>query len=157
MKLVRWNMYGPILWLSTWQFWKHCIWNSKPNYFILFTNPFTSIWKIKLGANAWDNTSHNHPFRILLLGNIPWNIFTKVLKNISNFWINKNTIMLNFMYKISRNMSFSKVLKPIYKSFLCLKTNIIMFNECFWKKIIHWIFFKLIHMFQWYIKNLTIN
>jgi hypothetical protein len=26
-----------------------------------------------------------------------------------------------------------------------------MFNECFWKVFIHWIFFKLIHIFHWYI------
>jgi hypothetical protein len=32
-----------------------------------------------------------------------------------------------------------------------------MFDEWFWKLIIHQILFKLIHMFQWYITILTIQ
>ncbi len=50
-----------------------------------------------------------------------------------------------------KKISIWKVLKPIYKFFFFyLNPIIIMFNECFWKHFIHWTFFKLIHMFQWY-------
>jgi len=43
--------------------------------------------------------------------------------------------MSRFMDKISKIISFSKVLNPIYKSFLCLKATIIMLMNVFEKKI----------------------
>ncbi len=48
----------------------------------------------------------------------------KVKKNI-------HTILLRFMLKIWQEMSFSKKLKSIYKSFYYLKASIIMLIECF--------------------------
>jgi hypothetical protein len=40
--------------------------------------------------------------------------------------------------------------------FYCFKINVTMFNECFCLFFTHWINFKLICMFPWYIKNTTI-
>jgi hypothetical protein len=52
-------------------------------------------------------------------------------------------------------MYFSKKLKFIDKYFYYLKASVVMFNECFCLLFIHWIDFKLIHMFPQYIKNTT--
>jgi hypothetical protein len=60
---------------------------------------------------------------------------------------NKIHTILLFILKNWQKMSFSKKLKSIYESFYYLKINITMFNECFCYLLIHWINFKLIHMF----------
>jgi len=52
------------------------------------------------------------------------------------------------MFKIWQKMSFSRIIKSVYKSFYYLKRSITMFNECFF---FHWINFKSIHMLPWYI------
>jgi hypothetical protein len=56
-------------------------------------------------------------------------------------------ILLRFMLQIWPNMSFSKKLKSIYKFFYYLKTSITVFDGCSCQCFIHWINFKLIHMF----------
>jgi hypothetical protein len=42
-----------------------------------------------------------------------------------------HNILLRFMFKKLQNMSFSKKIKSINKSFHCLQTSITLFNECF--------------------------
>jgi hypothetical protein len=54
------------------------------------------------------------------LGNYFWKNILKLFSQKSSKKFNldflKNMIMSRFIWKISRNMSFSKVVKPIYKS-----------------------------------------
>jgi hypothetical protein len=85
------------------------------------------------------------------------NILIKVLRiffEFLNFF--SYTIMSKKLCKRFPKIFISKIWNRIYKSFLCLKTTITMFNERFGELFIHWIFFNLIHMLQWYIGNLTI-
>jgi hypothetical protein len=51
------------------------------------------------------------------------------------------------MLKIWQNMSFSKKNHIHLQGLLLLKTSVTMFNEFFCLFFIHWINFKLIHMF----------
>jgi len=86
------------------------------------------------------------------------NILEKIFEKIFNFFKkNLQIILIRFMLKIWQKMSFSKKLKSIYKSSYCLKTNVTVFNEFFCYFLIHWINFKLINIFPWYIKNKTIK
>ncbi len=79
----------------------------------------------------WDNMSHNYLLRGLLLGEFFRNILKSPQKNLfksSNFSLH---YYVKVYVKISRNISLKKVLNPIDKSFLCLKTTITIFNACF--------------------------
>jgi hypothetical protein len=89
--------------------------------------------------------------------NISWNIFTKVLKK-KNLTLNFFLILLcqGLCKMFQEIFHIQKVLKPIYNSIFCLIASITMCSQCFWKTIIYWRFFKFIHVFQWYIRNLTI-
>jgi hypothetical protein len=111
-----------------------------------------------------DNTSHAHLlfdcFCNCFWRNIPrlfleysWKSLQKKFQNL-NFFL--HIILLRFMLNFWQNMSFSKKLKSIYMFFYYLKTSFTMFNGCFCQIFIHWINFKLIHIFSWYIKSTII-
>jgi len=74
-----------------------------------------------------------------------WNILLKIQKNIY-FKKKIHIILLNFMLKIWQKCQFQKIQINL-QVFYYLKKNVIMFNECFCLFFIHWINFKLIHMF----------
>jgi hypothetical protein len=138
----------------------------KNNNNIWFTKYMQMVFNYGLpNLNLWvqtDNTSHTcmlfDYFYVYFLGNIPkifliffWKILLK--KDVIR---KKKTIWLRFMLIFWQKMSLKKKPKSIYKFFYYLKVNITMFNECFCYFFTHWINFKLIHMFPWYIKNTTI-
>jgi hypothetical protein len=108
------------------------------------------IFKNVVGCKR-DNTSHTCLFFDYFWGNI----FRIILKK-SFELLFFHTILLRFMIKIWQKMSSSKILKSIYKFFYYLKTNVTMLNECLCLFFPHWINFKFIHLFPWYIKNITI-
>jgi len=51
-----------------------------------------------------------------------------LIKFFCNFYLH---YQVKFYVKYFKKYVVSKFLKPIYKSFLCLKTIVTMFNECF--------------------------
>jgi hypothetical protein len=79
----------------------------------------------------WDNMSHNYLLRGICLGGFFRNIVESPQKNLFKSSIFSLHYYVKVYVKISRNISFKKVLNPIDNSFLCLKTNITMYNECF--------------------------
>ncbi len=56
-----------------------------------------------------DNTSHTYLLKGLLWGNIFWNNFTKIFKNLEFF----NTIMSRFMWEISKKIQFQIFWNPL--------------------------------------------
>jgi hypothetical protein len=103
--------------------------------------------------------SHTHLFFYCFWGNILrifleyfWKSFQK------NLWTNSNFFSYYFIkvhvQKFSENASVKKIHLQVFYYF---KAGFIVFNECFCYFFIHWINFKLIHMFPWYIKNTTIS
>jgi hypothetical protein len=71
-----------------------------------------------------------HYFCDFSLGNIP-KILLKFFSKKSLIFFFNHTIFLRFVLNFLQNLLFSKKLKSIYKSFYNLKSNIIVFNECF--------------------------
>ncbi len=101
-----------------------------------------------------DNISPTHLLNGLFLGEYS---HKSPQKNILKSW----NFSLYYYVKVyvtdfKKYFIFKSFELHLHLLFLCLKATIIMFNEWFWKLYIHWIFFKLIHMFQWCIRNLTI-
>jgi hypothetical protein len=103
------------------------------------------------GGCQRDNTSHACLLKGLILQEYS---HKSPQKNLLKYQFKKYYYVKVYVKDFKKHVII-KVLKLIYKSFLCLKTNITVFNEWFWISFIHWIYFKLIYMFQWYIKNLT--
>jgi len=61
-----------------------------------------------------------------------WNILNKFLKiNLEKSEIFITLLCYGLHKKIAKNMSFTKKLKSIYKSFYCLKTLVIIFQSAF--------------------------
>ncbi len=89
---------------------------------------------ITKGGCKHDNTSHTCIFFYyfcLYFGKYSYNILGIILKKSSIFLLKKSYYFIKVYVKILEKMSFSKIIKSIYKSFYCLKANVIMFNECF--------------------------
>ncbi len=102
-----------------------CIFPMRCHFIFWACNFSRFIFKNVVGCKQ-DNTSHTRLFFDCFWGNI----FRIILKNYFKLLF-FHTIWLRFMLKIRQKMSFSKILKFIYKSFYHLKTNVTMLNECF--------------------------
>ncbi len=120
-----------------------CFWGC----FHLILSQFTlmKLWKgggchKNIGANKITWVAPKCAFRITFGG-----IF---FKKPSNFFI----LLFQGLCKRFQNIcNFQK-----FWSLSISPLSVTMLNECFWELFILWIFCKLIHMFQWYIMNLTI-
>jgi hypothetical protein len=87
-----------------------------------------------LGANEKIRTTPTY-FEGLFWDNIFQKFFSKVFLNILKFCNFYLYYYRKFYVQNFKKYVISNVLKPIYKSFLCLKIIITMFNECFWKHL----------------------